>query len=423
MFRLITAFVLLALSATAHAAGLEGQWTGTWTKAGDALPVNISFEKLGAAYTGTFDSDALQVAGIPFKEVTLVGDRVHIVLAGDATTTTFDGALSINEITGAFLEGKASGTFSLRRATIPPLRTREIAFTNGATTLAGELVLPAAQGRRPAIVFLHGSGAEGRWASRYLASKFARAGFVALIYDKRGVGKSTGDWQTASFEDLADDAVSGIKFLSEQREVDPARIGIYGHSQGGTISPLVAERGKSAAFVIASAAASLDPAEVEIYSIGNSIGINALQGKERADADRFVREIVAVGYKGKKRTTLDAMASEFKGRSWYFAPPPPDDGYWTRSRSIAKYRPLDHWRNVKAPVLLVYGAHDERVPPEKSAAAIATTLKKSGNGMVTVKTYPNANHTFHIVPQTPKDGWPKRVADYADTLIEWAAER
>lgn len=428
MVRLIAAFVVMAFVAiSAHAGELQGQWQGTWTKAGDALPVTVSFEKLGSAHTGTFDSDALQVSGIPFREVTVNGNKVHFVLGGDATTTTFDGAFTGSDLTGTFSESSNSGggaptpgTFNLKRASIPPLRTREVTFANGAVTLSGELVLPTAQGRRPAIVFLHGSGAEGRWASRYLASKFARAGFVALVFDKRGVGKSTGDWQKSTFDDLAADAAAGIRFLAEQREVDAGRIGIYGHSQGGTISPLVAQR-SSLAFVIASAAAGLDPAEVEVYSIGNSIGVPALKGKEKADAERFVREIVAVAYHGKNRKALDAMIVDYKDRAWFFTPPAPDHSYWTLSRSIALYRPLDHWRKVAAPVLLVYGAHDERVPPEKSAAAIAAALKKSGNGMVTLKTFPTASHTFHIVPQDPKGGWPKRVSDYADTLTAWAA--
>lgn len=427
MVRLFIALIVAALSTSAYAADLQGQWQGTWTKAGDALPVTVSFEKLGSAHTGTFDSDALQVSGTPFREVALTGDNAHFVLGGDATTTTFDGVLTGSDFSGTFSETPnaggptVNGTFSLKRAAIPALRTREAAFTNGEVALSGELVLPATQGRHPAIVFLHGSGAEGRWASRYLASKFARAGFVALIFDKRGVGKSTGDWQKSTFEDLAADAAAGVRFLAEQREVDPGRIGVYGHSQGGTISPLVAER-SSLAFLIASAAAGLDPAEVEIYSIGNSIGIPSLKGKERTDAERFVREIVAVAYQGKSRKTLDDMIVAFKDRSWFFTPPAPDHSYWTISRSIDKFRPLDHWRKVTTPVLLVYGAHDERVPPAESATVITGALKKSGNGMVTVKTYPTANHTFHIVPQDPKDGWPKRVADYADTLTSWASE-
>ena len=414
--------LLLFVSAVAaRADGLAGYWSGTWTKAGDPLPVTVAFEKSGEKYAGAFDSDALQVAGIPFKEVSMTGAKVRFVLAGDATTAIFDGALAGDDLSGTFTEGPAAGTFRLARTTAPPpLDRRDAAFANGGVKLAGELIVPATSGRHPAILFLHGSGAEGRFASRYLAQRFARAGFVALIYDKRGVGQSTGDWQQSGFEELADDAASGIRFLATQPEVDPKRIGTYGHSQGGTIAPLVASRAQTLGFVIASAAGGLDPAEVEIYSIENSLGVSQLPASERADAQRFVREIVEVAYKGKSRAGLDAMATEFKNRSWYFDPPPLGHSYWAISRKIAGFRPLDYWRRVRAPILLLFGAHDERVPPVKSADAIIAALKASGNTKVTLKVFPDADHTFRIVPQSPAGGWSKRVPDYADTLVNWA---
>lgn len=412
---------LTLMAASSRAEDLAGSWSGAWIKAGDPLAVTVTFMKSADRYSGSFDSDVLQVAAIPFDEVSIKGSKVRFVLSGDATTSTFDGTLAGDALTGSFTEGSLTGTFRLARTVAPaPLHNRNVSFTNGNVKLAGELVLPPTPGRHPAILFLHGSGAEGRWASRYLAQQFARQGLVALIYDKRGVGQSTGDWQEAGFEDLADDAVAGIRFLQAQPEVDLLRIGIYGHSQGGTLSPLVAERAEKLAFVIASAASGLDPAEVEMYSIENSIGVSRLPPTERADAQRFVREIVQVAYKGQSRAALDAMGDELKNRSWYFDPPPPNHSYWTVSRRIAAFRPLDHWRRVYAPVLLLFGAHDERVPPVKSADAIQGALRSSGNTNVTLHVIPNADHAFRIVPQAPPGGWSKRVPHYADTLVTWA---
>jgi len=422
---LALALAFLCLSAlSARAADLAGVWAGAWTKANDPLAVTVTFERSGGKYTGAFDSDALQRIGIPFREVTVEGANVHIVLAGDTTTTVFDGTLEDDTLAGTLAEGEVKGTFRLERTTPPPpLKKRDAGFANGAVTLVGDLVLPLTPGRHPAIIFLHGSGAEGRWPTRYLAQRFAGAGFVALCYDKRGVGQSTGDWQSSGFEELAGDALAGLRFLAAQPEVDPARIGIYGHSQGGTMAPLVAEHAGNLAFVIGSAASGLTPAETEIYSVGNAIGIPSLPAAERKDAERFVREIVAVAYDGKDRTALNAMAQEFKNRSWYFDLPPPTASYWTISRKFASYRPLDHWRSVRAPVLLTFGAHDERVPPQKSIDAITAALKASGNTKVTTKLFPNADHAFLTFPRMPPGGWPKRDPAYADTLIDWARKR
>ena len=188
--------------------------------------------------------------------VALATPRVHIVLKGDDSSTIFDGALTGDALSGTFVDGSVKGTFALKRAATPspPLRSRDAAFNDGAVKLSGELLMPESSGRHPAVLFLHGSGPEGRWASRYLARKFAEQGFVGLVYDKRSVGGSSGDWQSASFEDLADDAAAGVRFLAAQPEVDPTHIGVYGHSQGGTIAPLVAVRAGNLNFVIASAA-------------------------------------------------------------------------------------------------------------------------------------------------------------------------
>jgi alpha-beta hydrolase superfamily lysophospholipase len=410
--------------ATAHAAGLEGHWSGTWTKAGDALNVTVEFSKTPTGYAGAFASDALEVAGIPLTEITPVRDSFRFELRGDATTIMFFGKVVNDAFTGTLEEGPIRGTFHLKRTVPPARKVREITFANRDVTLAGELVLPTSAGRHPAVLFLHGSGPEGRWASRYLARKFAARGVAALIYDKRGVGASKGDWQAAGFEVLADDAAAGIRLLAAQPEVDPARIGIYGHSQGGTISPLVAVRAVGIAFVIASAASGLDPAETEIYSVENAIGLARLPASEQADARLFVRTIVDVAYRGAQRATLYELVSRFKNRPWFFEPPPPDHSYWTLSRRIAAYRALEFWQRVKAPVLLLYGERDERVPPRPSADAILAALKAGSNPPATLKIYPNADHTLRLIRGEGQDyDWPRRVPGYADTLIDWVLSK
>jgi dipeptidyl aminopeptidase/acylaminoacyl peptidase len=404
-----------------HPDELVGGWKGVWTKDGDSLPVTVTFTRAGDAYSGMFDSDALQVAGIPLDDVSGTHGSVHFQLRGDQSTTVFDGTITGAKMSGTFTDGSVKGSFELARAVLPAaqIRARDVTFQNKDTSLAGTLWLPDTPGKHAAIVFLHGSGPEGRWANRYLAQKFAQHGIVALIYDKRGVGQSAGDWQKASIGDLADDAVAGIRFLQTQSAVDAARVGIYGHSQGGTIAPLVGVRAGDLRFVIASAAGGIDPADVEIYSVGNSIGVARLPPAERADAQGYVQALVDVAYRGHDRAQLDVLAAKFKSRDWYFDPPPPDNSYWLISRSIAAFHPVEYWRQIKAPVLLIYGAHDDRVPPRESANAIQSALKSAGNRNVTLKMYPHADHTFTLVDPPHKGGWPKHEPDYAGTLVQW----
>jgi uncharacterized protein len=411
--------LLAVLPAAAGAPGLTGTWVGVWTRDGDSLPVTMSFEKTASNYIGYFDSDALQVAGIPLNSIRDRDGQVHFEIKGDATTPIYDGVLSGDVLAGNFSDGGAQGTFRLNRAQRPRVRVlmREVLFKSGRAQLSGTLFVPSATGRHHAIAFLHGSGPEGRWANRYLAQRFAEAGVVALIYDKRGVGQSTGDWRKAGFDTLAADAAAAIALLRAQPEVDAKHVGIYGHSQGGTMAPLVADRAGALAFIIASAAGGTDPAEVETYSVSNAIAVGELPDAERADAASYVRIVIDVAYHGGDRSLLERAAARYKGRSWYFDPPPPDNVYWLLARD--GYQPSAYWSKVKAPVFLVYGAHDERVPPNESIAAITAALKSGGNSNITVKLYPDADHTFTVTSVVGNGGWPKHESDYAATLIAW----
>ena len=225
-------------------------------------------------------------------------------------------------------------------------------------------------------------------------------------------------WRTVGFDALAQDAAAGVRWLRAQPEVDPRHVGVYGHSQGGTITPLVDARAGGLGFVIASAAGGLDPAEVEIYSVDNSVGLDRLTGADRTDAADYVRELVDVAYNQADRAPLDDMVIKYKDRPWFFAPPPSASSYWAISRQIATFKPAVAWRQVKAPVLLVYGGRDERVPPCASIDAISAALKAGGHPEPTVAFYPEADHVFSDAGGKT-NGWPKRQSGYADAMIQW----
>jgi uncharacterized protein len=416
----------LAPAACVHQAmdPLAGVWRGTWTKAGDTIDVTLTIDRSETGYSATFDSNDLQLAMIPFASAEAQGANVRLTLEGDESTTTFDGTLADGNLSGAMREGEVTGAFELTRDLAPPapLRTRDIHFTNGEVRLAGTLILPARGGRHPAIVFLHGSGAEGRWGSRYLAQQFARRGFAALIFDKRGVGNSTGDWRTASFDELAQDAAASVRALRSLAEIDPRRIGAYGHSQGSTVAVLLAPLA-DLNFVIAAAATGASPAETEVYSVANSIGLRELPAQERAEAMRFVREIVAVAYEGRSSEALNAMAEAYRGRPWFFDLPPPEHHYWSMSRLFARYEPAAAWSRVRAPVLLLWGARDERVDPQLGAQNIREALAASGNTRVTTRIYERSDHNFRIVDPPAGEGWARRTPGYVETIIDWANEQ
>lgn len=379
----------------------------------------MRFEERAGAWSGSFDAERLRVEGIPFTEVAFDPPRVTIRMVGDATTMVLTGMVRGDSLSGTLEEDGKSGWFAFARAADvePSSHQEEVRFLNGEIALAGTLLLPAGPGPHAAVVFLHGSGPEGRWASTYLARRLVRTGTAALIWDKRGVGGSAGSWEDAGFEEQAGDVAAAVAFLRSRPEIDGDRVGIHGHSQGGTIAPLAAIR-SNADFVIGSAASGLPMDDVEVYSVGNFVGIPALSGEEARLARAYVEALVDVAYHGAPRDSLDAIAQRARGRDWFFEPPASDDAYWAFSRRIADYDPLVWWRQVDVPVLLVYGGEDERVPVEPSVEAITRALESAGHS-ATVRIFEGADHTFRV--RRPGDEWPRTVAGYPDAVLEWLA--
>jgi alpha-beta hydrolase superfamily lysophospholipase len=398
---------------------LSGSWTGTWARDGDVLTVSMHFVRQNSGWVASFDSERLRVIGIPLRDISVAFPRVTWKIVGDATTMNFAGELSEETLAGEFEEKGARGTFQLKRVRgeAPQIEERAFAFKNGDVALAGTLLLPPQATRKvPAVVFLHGSGAEGRWASRYLATRFTRGGMAALIFDKRGVGESRGDWRTATYDDLAGDAAAAVDALRKDAAIDPDNVGIHGHSQGGTLAPLVAAKAH-AAFVIASAAAGLPPDQVEIYSLENSVRIASLSAEDAELARRYITTLVGVAYRGEPGQQLSSVWEQVRGKPWAFQPPADDSHYWSFSRNFNTFEPATHWRKVAVPVLLVYGALDKRVPPRQSAARIAQATLEAGGNSVSVRIFEDADHTFRV--RSPNLVWPTTVQGYPDLLIEW----
>ena len=110
------------------------------------------------------------------------------------------------------------------------IQSMNVSFRSGAETLTGQIHLtePSEIGTaRPAAVLVHGLGS-GQGAMRGAARDLARQGVIALTFDERGHGKSTG----AYTGDSSTDVRAAVQFLGEQDGVDAARVGIVGHSSG-----------------------------------------------------------------------------------------------------------------------------------------------------------------------------------------------
>jgi uncharacterized protein len=402
--------------------GPEGTWTGQWVRDSSALTVEVLLKRTPSGYTGSFSSSQLFVMGIPLSDITYDPPHIQWRIVGDETTTVFNGSVQRDTLTGVYTDGESKGTFSLRRgkAEAAEARETEITFSNGTVALSGTVVTPPGTGPFPGVVFLHGSGPEGRWANRYLAHAFAQRGVAALIFDKRGVGGSAGDWRKGGFEDLVGDDAAAIEALRSQPQVSRDRVGIFGHSQGATIAPWVAVRDGHVAFIVAAAAGGVSMADMEIFSLSHALNVDALPSEQKALASKYIRAIVATAYEGAPRAQLESIWEEVRGYSWASAPPPESNSYWSFSRQNASYDPLAFWRRVAVPTLLLYGDRDEREPPRLSAARIARAYLEAQGSSLQVIVFPNADHNYRLVQDNRgKFAWPQSAPGYPDRAIEW----
>jgi hypothetical protein len=154
------------------------------------------------------------------------------------------------------------------------LRIEEVEFASHGATLSGSIVFPDKQPAQAAVVFVHGSGKQAR--NLGLAQRFAREGIVALVYDKRGAGKSGGVYegeQSVSEKNialLADDAVAALQRLSSFPSLQEIPIGLAGISQAGWIAPVAAKKSNMAKFLVLWSGPVCKVSEEDIFSIYTS---------------------------------------------------------------------------------------------------------------------------------------------------------
>src|ERR1019366_2905761 len=375
------------------AARINGHWEGTMTRNMVDIPIAFDFACLHSELTGSFTSLTQRVMEYPFDAANQVGDEVELVLGGD---TYLSGKIDDARLAGTFKDEEGLGTFALKHtAEIElPYTATDVVFHNGPVSLSGSLYVPRSKGLHPAIVMLQGSGPETRWgANRFWADYFGRRGIASLIYDKRGSGKSTGDWKTSDFDALVGDALAGVGLLQHQAGIDPKKIGIHGHSQGAAIAPLIASKSNSIAFILADAASGVPMWQSEIFSQESGVRHSGLSSTDRASAEQFIERAVQVersgiGYEALRR---DYRAAQESGQAWVKeAELPTEESYFVKFfPTIANYNPADYWKLIHVPVLVVEAGLDERIPIGHSVEAIQQVLTENKNPDFTIVVFPN----------------------------------
>ena len=335
-----------------------------------------------------------------------------------------DGTGNITSVTWR-REGVAERT--ARRVEIE--EREDVRFSSGDVQLAGTLISPSTGGKHPAIILVHGSGPQNRDFILPFARFLIRRGIAVLGYDKRGVGGSTGDWNTASFEDLAGDVVAAFGYLKTRSDIDATQIGLLGVSQAGWIMPLAAVRAKDLAFLISISGAGVPPADTTIDQARNEMTARGMKPETVADIVAIMKlqyQFARTGQGWDEYVAAREKLAARIGRPPGTMPGTPDHPYWQSIRQSYFYDPAPTLRQLKVPVLALFGELDNNILPEKNKEAWEAALKAGGHPDYMLRILARANHYLweaKIGSNAEMASLQRFVPDYFTTIQEWLAKR
>jgi uncharacterized protein len=308
--------------------------------------------------------------------------------------------------------------------------TTPVAFMNGETRLSGSLLTPVGPGPHPAVVMIHGSGPVTRETLHPYADVFARNGIAVLIHDKRGAGSSTGNWARATFDDLAGDALAGVRFLKTRTEINPRQIGLQGTSLGGWVAPLAASRSSDVAFVIVESAPAVTPLEHERLRVRSQMRADGFSSAEIGNAMAFMDLKFDVARTGKNWERLQSAMTraEQAGVGWlaYVNPPSSLESLQWHWANVLAYDPMPALERLACPILVLYGELDTVVPASENRKRMEAVLKRSGNQDATIKVFERANHGFFTAITGGRREAPSLkglVPGYLDARVNWLRQR
>lgn len=316
-----------------------------------------------------------------------------------------------------------NGEIKYARKEVSPI-VQQVNFENGNITLAGELNLPKGEGPFPAIINVHGSGRQDRHGGPW-SSFFTRYGIAVLSYDKRGVGESTGRFETAGYEDLASDVLAGIDFLKKHPKINSELIGIQGSSEGGWVGSIAASKTDDIAFFLVRVGSGVSGHETYMHEVKNELALKALTKQEWVEAVKLERVYYNLALSDVSIDSINSFIKNARNKYNWFEKAfngwdHLDPEYRIKMRKTGPVDPVESLRKITVPVLWFLADEDENVPYELSEPRIKLALEEAGNEDYQVITIKGVKHNFIF---RNKDGSSKYVDGYWDKMADWLQKR
>jgi len=407
-------------------------WQGNLKVGAIELRLVVRFYKVGEDSIGAFlDSPDQGTKDIPASTVYYGDDSVYFeikVVNGYFTgkfnedKTKLDGKWVQAGQTLPLILEKIDKVEEIKRPQEPkepfPYNQEEVTFENkeAGITLAGTFTYPKEGEKFPAVVLVTGSGPQNRneellghkpflvW-SDYLT----RNGIAVLRFDDRGVGKSTGDFGSATTPDFVTDAIAAVNYLTSRKEINAKKIGIVGHSEGGLIAPIVANKSNDVSFIVLAAGTSVPGNEIILLQselISRMAGTSEEEIKKTLDITKKTYDIIlTIEDSSEAAQKIESIWSEY-----YQALPDSEKnkpensqtyveqqkkiilGPWFRY--FLKFDPRTELVKLDIPVLAIFGEKDIQVAPSQNKNEMEKALEKSNSKNYKVVVFPGLNHLF-----------------------------
>jgi pimeloyl-ACP methyl ester carboxylesterase len=284
-----------------------------------------------------------------------------------------------------------------------------------------------------------GSGASDRTyggVGPALGRHFARHGFACLAWDKPGVGQSTGDYHAQTFRDRADEALAALDFLRQRADIRPDCVGLWGHSQGGSVAPLAASLSPRIAFLIEVAGWQGLAWQQDLVRVEAELRADGFPESAVVEAVAFARKRMDLIRGEGSFAELDQAQETVKTRPWFASVHRCDEALFYSARRLVGQDTGSFWEGVRCPVLAIYGDRDTSTgQPEPHVTIIRRGLRKAGNEDLTVRIFANADHSLCSWQiGSPKERAqragtrksqddPDFVPGYLDAMTDWLGKR
>ena len=449
MKKIITFILVFCSILTVFSQDITGTWNGILKVQGMQLSLVFHINKTENGFSSTMDSPDQKAFGIPVTTTNFENLKLKIAIANAGIE--YEGVLgSDGSIIGNFKQSGQTFSMNLSKGKVEkeiikrpqePQKpysyyTEEVVFENKSANinLAGTLSIPTKEGVFPAVILISGSGAQNRDEELLghkpflvIADYLTKNGIAVLRFDDRGTASSKGNFKTATTLDFATDVEAALEFLKTRKEIDQKKIGLIGHSEGGIIAPMVANKSKNVSFIILLAGTGIPGDELLLLQqelIGSASGISEVDlkkskiantevfgmVKKATNSDQMKKDITELITKSIKADSKDKIPDGITESDFIDMQVSQITSPWMQF--FIKYNPALALEKVKCPVLALNGDKDMQVPSKVNLDAIKKALTKGGNKKVTIKELPNLNHLF----QECKTGSPQEYSEIEQTF-------